>query len=120
MPSASHQQQEAQQARRMVIAIDSDGSETIEELAQNGLVFQSTDHMIRAMVAGDLGEKFAQTMASHACMVMAADSTNHLKRIQRTEVSNALASIRQMSAEELHALSSAAYKELCLRSQQLA
>lgn len=106
------------QNRRTIIDTNPDGSETIEDLGSDSLVFRDKNHMLRALVSGSLGQEVAQTMASHACLMMAAEAENQLKRMRRPEVTNALDAIRAMNPDELHALSSAAYQELCVRARR--
>lgn len=104
--------------RRLIITTMDDGSEFIEELSNDGLIFKNTGEMLHALVSGRLGEKVTQTLASHACMSMAVEAGKMLRQARRTEVSNALSCIKGMTHDELHALSSEAYKELCMRSSR--
>lgn len=104
--------------RRFIVYASDDGTETVEELGSDGLIFKNTGEMLHALVSGRLGEKVTQTLASHACMSMAVEAGNMLRQARRTEVSNALSCIKGMTHDELHALSSEAYKELCMRSSR--
>ena len=102
--------------RRFIVYAGDDGTESVEELPAEGLIFKNTVQMLHALVSGRLGEKVTQTMASHACMAMSINAGNQLKMTRRPEVSDALSCIKGMTPDELHALSSEAYKELCLRA----
>lgn len=116
MSNASASQPTA--TRRFIVFASDDGTETVEELGSDGLIFKNTGEMLYALVSGRLGEKVTQTLASHACMSMAVEAGKMLRQARRTEVSNALSCIKGMTHDELHALSSEAYKELCMRSSR--
>lgn len=98
--------------RRYLVSVDHAGHETIEELSSDGLVFRDMDHMLRALVSGDLGERVTQTLASHACAVMRDASTKHFEATHSPSVRHTLRNIQHLSAAELHELATGAYREL--------
>lgn len=104
--------------RRYLVSVDNAGHETIEELGSDGLVFRSLDHMLHALVSGDLGERVTQTIASQACMLMATASAARFEATHTPAVRTTLDTIEELSPAELHALATKSYRQLCAMAHQ--
>lgn len=105
-------------ARRFMVTIDAAGNENVELLSHDAMVYQSVDHFLHALVSGDLGERVTQTLASQACLLMAAASAERFEATHAPAVRTTLASIEELSPAELHALATKSYQRLCAMTHQ--
>lgn len=76
--------------------------------------------MLSCIVRGSLGEKVTQSLASTACLSMVGAANKQLRNTQHSEVLATLSMIKALTPQELHELTTEAYRELCVRSQQIA
>lgn len=106
--------------RRFLVTVDETGAETIENLGADALVFRDVAHMLGCIVRGTLGEKVTQQLASTACLSMVGAANTKLKALRRDEVQDVLDNVKRLSPDELHELTTEAYRELCVRSTRLA
>jgi hypothetical protein len=104
---------------RMLITKDlATGETTLETLKGTALVFQSTGHLMDAIFKRQLGLEVTQNIVSHATFGLHDAASEAFKQIQKPVVANALGAMKEMTAEELHELSTKAFLQLSLKNRE--
>jgi Rha family phage regulatory protein len=104
---------------RLLITKDlATGETTLETLKGTALVFQSTGHLMDAIFKRQLGLEVTQNIVSHATFGLNDAASEAFKQIQKPVVANALGAMKEMTAEELHELSTKAFLQLSLKNRE--
>ena len=105
--------------KRLLITKDlTTGETTLETLKGTALVFQSTGHLMDAIFKRQLGLEVTQNIVSHATFGLNDAASEAFKQIQKPVVANALSAMKEMTAEELHELSTKAILQLSLKNRE--
>ncbi len=104
---------------RLLITKDlATGETTLETLKGTALVFRSTGHLMDAIFKRQLGLEVTQNIVSHATFGLNDAASEAFKQIQKPVVANALGAMKEMTAEELHELSTKAFLQLSLKNRE--